>query len=69
MHSDSRKAQHNSFAHYRADFLFAKLPAAKSSDLRAPGRQNDRRPETVDALRTMVRAGLLGFVSAAQVAL
>jgi hypothetical protein len=31
MYSDSRKAQHNSFAHHRACLLFAKPPAATNS--------------------------------------
>lgn len=69
MHSDSLKAQHNSFAHHRAHLLFAKPPSAKNSDITAPRRQNDKTPELAGALRSRVRASLLGVASAVQVAL
>lgn len=56
MHSDSRKAQHSSFAHHRASLLFKKessTPHGADS------------PSGLAALQERVRAGLLGLAPAA----
>jgi hypothetical protein len=66
MHSDSRKAQHNSFAHHRAMLLL-------SNHLAAKGNRNEwfatlhegTDPAELQRLKTRVSAGLLGFVPAA----
>jgi hypothetical protein len=58
MYSDSRKAQRNSFAHHRAELLFA--PLTRASDQRsAPGK--GVADPSLARLRSMVRSGLIGF--------
>lgn len=53
MKPDSRKAQHNSFAHHRADLIFAPRPMAETPA--------QRRPDLPGVpLRQLVRASLLG---------
>lgn len=65
MHSDSRKARPNSFAHHRAKLLF-------SSHLTEAGIPTNWSPtvhegtEVARDLRDRVSAGILGFVRAAQ---
>jgi hypothetical protein len=59
MYSDSRKALRNSFAHHRAELLFA--PFAQTSDQRsAPG--TGVADPSLARLRSIVRTGLIGFV-------
>jgi hypothetical protein len=67
MFSDSRKAQHNSFAHHRADLLFAKPTA--TNGLRKDAARQQKIQDGIDggaAFKLRVRAGLLGFAPAAQ---
>ena len=63
MYSDSRKAQRNSFAHYRAELLFSteQTFAGTAPDGSAPT-PTDSTPARSEARRQRVRAGLLGFV-------
>jgi len=68
MYSDSRKAQHNSFARYRADLLFAKPRVAAVIRKDAPRRRDDIGSDGLRALRLQVRTGLLGFVPTPQAA-
>ena len=56
MHSDSRKAQHNSFAHQRARLLFSKLPGDTVN--REIGSTTSAAERTL-VLRARVRACLL----------
>jgi hypothetical protein len=62
MFRDSRKAQHNSFAHHRAAMLFTfKQPSPVSG-----GTHSDiRLASGIAGLQARVRAGLLGFAPAA----
>ena len=57
MYSDSRKAQHNTFAHYRAELLFTRRPATNDKALSLVA---DARHDGMATLRKRVRAGLLG---------
>lgn len=65
MHSDSRKAQRNSFAYHRAALLF-------SSHLIERGERGEwsaslhegREPFDLKLLKRRVRAGILGFAPA-----
>ena len=59
MFSDSRKAQHNSFAHHRATLLFSPRPAEAKP---ARGRSPALKPGKATALRDRVSTGILGFV-------
>lgn len=59
MHTDSRKAQHNSFAHHRASLIFTPRPMAKPA---APTRRDLPGIE----LRQLVRASLPSAHAVAQ---
>jgi hypothetical protein len=57
MHDQSRKAQHNSFAHHRAKLIF--MPAPMTTE--GPGPQPRREPQPERPTLTMqVRHALLG---------
>jgi hypothetical protein len=64
MYSASRKVQRNTFAHYRAQQLFAPIQATD----RRPGHP-DILTSPPERLRQRVRDGLLGFVPSAVPAL
>jgi hypothetical protein len=70
MHSDSRKAQYNSFAHHRANLLFSRRPAeANASDRWAAVAADGAEPQDrAKALRERVIAGVLGFKPSASAA-
>jgi hypothetical protein len=65
MISDSRKAQRNSFAHYRAALIFSNSPAAQREPVEQPtsalGGVEPNRPDSLQRLTANVRAGLHGF--------
>jgi hypothetical protein len=62
MISDSRKAQRNSFAHYRAALIFSNSPAAAQREpASALGGVEPNRPDSLQRLTANVRAGLHGF--------
>ncbi len=63
MYSDSRKAQHNSFAHHRADLLFTKPAIARPLRQDAPALFQKAAPasDLVDSFKARVRAGIRGF--------
>ncbi|MEQ1902238.1 MAG: hypothetical protein ABL866_16075 [Devosia sp.] len=70
MYSDSRKAQRNSFAHHRAHLLFSHHAAQeRAAELwSAEVHDSDDLParESGLSLKQRVRAGLLGFIPAAE---
>jgi hypothetical protein len=68
MFSDSRKAQRNSFAHHRADLLFAKLSIGQKLGKKAPASNRGETPELERAFKARVSAGILGFLPASAVA-
>jgi hypothetical protein len=61
MHRDSRKAQHNSFAHHRAVLLLSSRLAETSVPAATVHEGTERGVE----LREPVSAGILGFVRGA----
>jgi hypothetical protein len=66
MYSDSRKAQHNSFAHHRAELLFSK-PTLSGQRRKQPALAPTQGPTLADhtqSLQQRVSAGILGFVPA-----
>jgi len=67
MYRDSRKAQHNSFAHHRAQLLFTKVVADKGegNSWSAVIHEGTEPQDHAKALRDRVIAGLLGFTPAA----
>jgi hypothetical protein len=70
MFSDSRKAQHNSFAHHRARLLFSRLLADKGdgNEWSATVHEGAEPADKIMTLRQRVTAGVLGFRPSAQVA-
>ncbi len=63
MYTDSRKAQHNSFAHQRAELLFSEHPP--HGGLRkqvAASVEGETASDRTQSLRRRVSAGILGFV-------
>jgi len=69
MYSDSRKAQHNSFAHHRARLLFSRLLADKGDGglWSATLHEGSEPTEKIQTLHQRVTVGLLGFRSTAQI--
>lgn len=67
MYSESRKAQHNSFAHHRAALLFSKITVTdqRRKDWSAASDQGDSPADRTQSLKRRVTAGILGFVPAA----
>jgi hypothetical protein len=62
MDSDSRKAQHNSFAHHRAHLLFSRRLAEMGiKDPWAATVHEGSEPAGATALSRRVAAGILGF--------
>jgi hypothetical protein len=65
MDSDSRKAQHNSFAHHRAQLLFSRrLADLGIQDPWSASVHEGAEPADTSALADRVAAGLLGFTRA-----
>ncbi len=64
MYSDSRKAQHNSFAHQRAALLFSGPPADKTDPAAwsAAVHQGADAADRLRLLRQRVAAGVRGYV-------
>ena len=61
MYSDSRKAQHHSFARHRADMLFRKLGERKHQTATASSVLSQEPPDDrVESLRRRINAGILG---------
>lgn len=66
MNSGSRKVQHNSFAHHRANLLFVRAPdnIGKRESRVVDGADATVSADRLQSLRERVSAGILGFVPA-----
>jgi hypothetical protein len=66
MHSDSRKAQRNSFAYHRAALLFSSHLTEKGEGGEwSASLHEGKEPFDIKRLKSRVSAGILGFAHAA----